>query len=265
VIGLVLMALNLTNVELAVGEKPVLNSIEFSLAAGELLAVIGPNGAGKTSLLRAIAGELVPVAGSIMLGGKNIHELSLRVRSRQVAVLPQLSSLTFPFTVEEVILLGRSPHGTGMQRDKAIGAQVMACLDILSLRERLYTQLSGGEKQRVQLARVLAQVWNGEGQHSRLLLLDEPTSALDLGHQQMLMRTLKILAAQGVAIVMAVHDVNIASAYADRILALKDGHCVALGNPQEVLNAAVMHALFDVRVQVLPHPESGKPVALGLS
>lgn len=258
------MLLNITALELSVGEKILLTDVGFSLKAGEVLAVIGPNGAGKTSLLRGIAGELVPVNGSIMFDGQDIFALSLRDRARRIAVLPQLSSLHFPFTIEEVILLGRSPHATGVLRDKAIVAEVIKRMDIVHLHDRLYTELSGGEKQRVQIARVMAQVWQGEGQSSRLLLLDEPISALDLGHQQMLMRTLHELASQGLAIVLAVHDVNIAAAYADRILALKDGECLALGEPEVVITPKVLSQLYNVNLQVLPHPTSGKPVALGV-
>lgn len=258
------MVLNITALELAIGDKTLLSDVGFSLAPGEVLAVIGPNGAGKTSLLRGIAGELLAVSGSVVFDGQGISALSLRDRARRIAVLPQLSSLHFPFTIEEVILLGRSPHASGAECDKAIVAEVMKRTDIVHLQDRLYTQLSGGEKQRVQLARVMAQVWCGEDESSRLLLLDEPTSALDLGHQQMLMHTLRELASQGLAIVMAVHDVNIAGAYADRILGLKDGKCLAMGEPDVVISPSVLSELFNVNLKVLPHPVSGKPVALGV-
>ncbi|MEX1034201.1 MAG: heme ABC transporter ATP-binding protein [Cellvibrionaceae bacterium] len=258
------MTLAVNNIDLAIGEKTLLRGISFNLEAGELLAVIGPNGAGKTSLLKGIAGELVSSVGSVTIGGTDIGGLSLQDRARTMAVLPQLSLLNFPYTVEEVIVLGRSPHATGAQRDEAIVAETMARMDILHLGGRLYTQLSGGEKQRVQLARVMAQVWQGDTTNPGLLLLDEPTGALDLGHQQLLMHTLQTLATQGIAMLMTVHDINIAAAYADRILALKDGCCVAMGVPEEVITGPIMKELYNVDLRILSHPDSAKPVALGI-
>src|SRR5690606_30702081 len=148
---------------------------------GERLAVIGPNGAGKTSLLRAMAGDLPPARGQVLLQGRAIDELSLQEKARRVAVLPQLSGLNFPFSVAEVVMLGRSPHASGAQRDGEIVREAMLSLGLLHLQERLYTKLSGGEKQRVQLARVIAQLWPEDGAREKgsVLLLDEPSSALD--------------------------------------------------------------------------------------
>ncbi|MCW8196684.1 heme ABC transporter ATP-binding protein [Proteobacteria bacterium 005FR1] len=243
--------------------QALLAGIDLDLQPGQLLAIIGPNGAGKTSLLRTICGELAIAKGSIRVCNQPLPALTLRERARRIAVLPQLSGLNFPFSVEEVIALGRSPHDTGRDRDRAIVAQAMAEVDVLHLRDRLYTHLSGGEKQRVQLARVLAQVWPVDSQ-PRLLLLDEPLSALDLGHQQLLMRSLQTFCGRGLGVIMAVHDVNIASAYADRLLALKGGRCVAAGSAHAVVSAPVLKELFGVTMQILPRPGSGKPMAVGV-
>lgn len=256
--------LELENIQLELGRTKLLINVNLSLQAGEIMAVIGPNGSGKTSLLRVACGEMDAQEGCVLFGGESIGNIALRDRARRMAMLPQLSSLNFPFSVEEVILLGRSPHGSGAVRDRAIIQEVMAGLDIVHLRHRLYTQLSGGEKQRVQIARVMAQTW-GEGKvwgDGKLLLLDEPTSALDLGHQQMLMALLRKLAGQGMGILMAVHDVNLAANHADRILALKDGRALALGPADRVITPKIMEELYDVHLQVIPHPRSGRPMAV---
>lgn len=253
--------LEISNLRLLAGRNEVLNGLDLVLERGEILSVIGPNGSGKTSLLRAVAGDLPPEQGRILLGGVDLSQIPLPERARRMGLLPQLSSLNFPFSAEEVVLLGRSPHATGRERDRRIVRETMAGLDILHLRHRLYPRLSGGEKQRVQIARILAQLWQaGEG----LLLLDEPTSALDPGHRQILMRLLRELAEQGLTILMAVHDVNLAAHCSDRILALKSGRPLALGTPGEVVTREVMKSLFGVDPQVIPHPESGRPMAVGL-
>lgn len=245
------------------GSQPLVAGIDLDLQAGEMLAIIGPNGAGKTSLLRALSGELAIANGSVLFLNRSLKTLSLRERAKSIAVLPQLSALNFPFTVEEVVALGRSPHATGRDRDGAIIAQALAEVDAVQLRDRLYTHLSGGEKQRVQLARVLAQVWPVDSQ-PRLLLLDEPLSALDLGHQQLLMRSLRKFCGQGLGVMMAIHDINVASAYADRLIALKDGRCIALGSAESVVSAPVLEELFGVTMQILDRPDSGKPMVVGV-
>ena len=172
---------------------PLLRDISLALGPGRILGLTGPNGAGKSSLLRLIAGDIPLAAGHLQLAGKSREEWPRRLLARRLAYLPQLSLLNFPYTVEEVVTLGRMPHDTGLSIDAGILAQAMAATDISGLRGRLYTRLSGGEKQRVQLARVFSQVWDaGTG---GLLLLDEPTTALDLAHQQMVLGAVRDLAA----------------------------------------------------------------------
>lgn len=243
--------------------RSLLREVSLHVQPGEMLAVIGPNGAGKTSLLRAISAELPIAAGDIRFLDRPLAGLSARERARSLAVLPQLSALNFPFTVEEVVALGRSPHATGSERDRLIVRQAMVELDVLQLCDRLYTHLSGGEKQRVQLARVLSQIWPVDSQ-PRLLLLDEPLSALDLGHQKLLMQTLRKLCGQGLGVVMAIHDINVASAYGDRLLALKNGECIASGSAEVVISATVLKKLFGVEMHIVPRPDSGKPMAIGV-
>lgn len=239
-----------------------LREVSFSLKPGEVAVVIGPNGAGKTSLLRLVAGELAASAGEVYLAGKASTQWSLAQRARQFAVLPQTSSLNFPFTVAEVVALGRSPHSTGQQIDAAIVAAALEAVDMTHLRDRLYTHLSGGEKQRAQLARVMAQIWRAEDAGERLLLLDEPTASLDLGHQQQLMQRVRDFAAQGVAVLLVLHDLNLALGFADRLLVLQEGNLIADGPGAEVLSPELLRQLFGASAELFHHPRTGRPIIL---
>jgi iron complex transport system ATP-binding protein len=240
----------------------LVNSVSCHVDAGQVLAIIGPNGAGKSTLLNAIAGDH-EYTGRIDING---IENEAKLRARQVAILPQLSLLNFPYRVSEVVGLARIPHNTGRQRDDEIVQEALALMDISFLTNRLYTQLSGGEKQRVQLARVFAQIWQktDASNGSRVLLLDEPTAALDLGHQQLLMQAIRSLASQGVAIVMELHDVNLAARYADKALALLCSERVAFGSINEVITQKNIKRLFDVDVHIAQHPDHQSPVVIGL-
>ncbi|WP_185236064.1 heme ABC transporter ATP-binding protein [Teredinibacter franksiae] len=235
----------------------LVRDIDLKIHAGEIHAVVGPNGAGKTSLLNAIIGDIPTYSGELLLCG---HRPSWNIteQAKSVAVLPQLSLLNFPYTVAEVVALGRTPHSTGFRLDQQIVREAMLAMDISHLSGRLYTQLSGGEKQRTQLARVMTQIWREEDASQRLLLLDEPTSALDLGHQQQLMEAVQRFAAEGVAIFMVVHDINIAARYADHTLALLQGSTIAQGNTQEILTEPLLKKLFSADLRLVKHPETGK-------
>ncbi len=240
--------------------RRVLEAISFALAPGQILAVAGPNGAGKSSLLHLVAGDIQADAGSIMLNRKALADWSSGALARTLAYLPQMSLLNFPYTVEEVVLLGRIPHATGARADSAIAAQAMRLTDTLSLRERLYTQLSGGEKQRTQLARIFSQVEAGGSLAGKLLLLDEPTSALDLAHQQQILEGVQALADRGCAVILVIHELNLAARAADRMLILDGGRQIALGTPLEVLTQALLLKVFRIEVEIATHPLGGFPV-----
>lgn len=238
----------------------LVDNVSCSVEAGEVLAIIGPNGAGKSTLLKAIAGDW-PYVGEISIRGQAARQVE---RARQVAVLPQLSLLTFPYRVSEVVNLGRIPHCTGAQRDREIVCAALALMDISFLQDRLYTELSGGEKQRVQLARVLAQIWSADDapNQSRVLLLDEPTAALDLGHQQDLIKAVTQFAQQGVAVIMVLHDVNLAARHANKILAMICSQTLAYGPPNEVVTTDHMKKLFNINTRIVAHPDTGTPVII---
>ena len=254
--------LELNNVCAAPWGAALLQDINLTLNAGDIHGIIGPNGAGKTSLLRCISGDIATSAGTIQLGGRNLQQWKPRERARCMAVLPQLSLLNFPYKVEEVVMLGRIPHASGARADRQIVDEVLRELDIGYLRTRLYTQLSGGEKQRVQLARIFAQVWLPLAAQPRLVLLDEPTTALDLSHQLQLMQLIRRLASQGCAIVLVVHDFNLLSGVAGQLCALRDGAQVAQGSVTEVMTAAVFKEVFAVDVHITPHPGDGRPIVI---
>ena len=238
-----------------------LHGVDLAVAAGQRLGVIGANGAGKSTLLGAITGD-VAARGDVRFADRRLADLGRIERARRVACLAQQQSLAFPFTAREVVALARSPHATGRAVDTAIVAEAAAAMDITHLLARAYTRLSGGERQRVQLARVLAQIWRAEDAGASLLLLDEPVAALDIGHQSQVMATLARLAADGVAVVFVMHDVSLAAAHADRLIALRAGQVVASGTPAEVVTEAVMADVFAARTRVVAHPDTGHPVVL---
>ncbi|MBH03840.1 MAG: heme ABC transporter ATP-binding protein [Xanthomonadales bacterium] len=238
-----------------------LHDVHLTAAAGERVGVIGANGAGKSTLIGAITGD-VAATGRVLFDDRPLAGRPRLERARRVACLAQRQSLAFPLTAREVVALARSPHATGRALDADIVAAAASAMDISSLLGRAYTRLSGGERQRVQLARVLAQIWRGEDAGDRLLLLDEPVAALDIGHQGMVMATLARLAADGVAMVFVMHDVSLAAAHADRLIALRDGQIIAAGPPAEVVTEAVMAEVFAARTRVISHPDTGHPVVL---
>ena len=252
--------LSLSRVSYSVAAVQLLDNISFDVRRGEILAIIGPNGAGKTSLLKVLGGELTPSQGDIFMANTALADWPLLARARSLAVLPQFSDLRFPFRVDEVVALGRIPHQTGVKIDNDIVDAAMAAMDIAYLKGRNYMALSGGEKQRTQLARVMAQIWREQDAHERVLLLDEPTMALDLGHQQQLMAAISAFAKQGIAVVMVMHDLNLAAQYADTLLALGCGRLVAYGAVNDVLTEELVRDLFQARVHVLIHPSSQKRV-----
>ncbi|MFL0799547.1 MAG: heme ABC transporter ATP-binding protein [Agarilytica sp.] len=242
--------------------RELLKDISVELNSGEVLAIIGPNGAGKTTLLNTITGELTPNHGSVHVCGQMFKDWGIQIRAKSLAVLPQLSLLNFPYTVHEVVSLGRTPHSTGVEIDDTIIQGAMVLMDIEYLSDRLYTQLSGGEKQRVQLARVMTQIWRDEDAEQRLLLLDEPTTALDIAHQQMLMNAVATFSKNGAAVCMVVHDVNIAANFADKVIALRNGETLAVGTAEDVITEKTMTALFGAEIEIVEHPKTKNKVIL---
>lgn len=240
-----------------IADKTVLHDVSLSLNQGEMMALIGPNGAGKSTLLRLLTGYISPTSGSCNLAGKPLESWSTQTLSRHRSVMRQQTQLGFDWPIEAVIGMGRSPWTP--QPEAAVIAHVMQITGCTPLAGRKYAALSGGEQQRVQLARALAQLWC-DGAPRGWLFLDEPTSALDLYHQQHVLRLLKSLTAQGnLHVCVVLHDLNLAALWADRIVLLHEGKIVSQGTPDLVLQADDLARWYGAQVHVGLHPTSATP------
>ncbi|MCJ0975173.1 heme ABC transporter ATP-binding protein [Pseudomonas sp. PS1] len=248
------------SLEVRRGARCVLQGIDLHLRAGEVFGVLGPNGAGKSSLLGALSGELTASSGRVLVADRPLHEWPSRERAQRLAVLPQQSGLSFGFRVEEVVAMGRLPHSEGRSADRLIVEQALAAADASHLEGRSYLSLSGGERQRVHLARVLAQLWPGA--EGRVLLLDEPTSALDPLHQHSTLQAVRGFAERGAAVLVILHDLNLAARYCDRLLLLHEGRAHLQGSVDAVLRAEPLREVFGLDVLVQRHPERGHPLVV---
>lgn len=242
------------------GGKHVVANIELGLAPGQMLGVLGPNGAGKSTLMGALCGELAPTHGQVLLDDIPLNQWRGPERARRLAVLPQSSTLSFAFKVEDVVAMGRLPHDSGQQRDGEIIRHALEAADALHLLGRSYLTLSGGERQRVHLARVLTQVWPGE--EGQILLLDEPTSALDPLHQHTTLLAVRAFADRGGAVMVILHDLNLAARYCDHVLLLSHGRAHLSGTPKHVLTPEALMSVFGLDVLVQLHPERGHPLVI---
>lgn len=232
------------------GTREVLHGIDLSLSGGERVALVGPNGSGKTTLLRALAGTLRPSSGTVELDGMPLAALATRARARRIAVVPQTFSTPFAFTAREVAALGRTPYvdafGRPSAADRAAVETALARTGCSDIAERPLAELSGGERQRAVLAMALAQ----EGD---VLLLDEPTVHLDPGHQRSILELVGRLARErGILVVAVLHDLNLASALADRVVVMREGRVVADGSPATVLTQSLVEEVFGPGLRVLP-------------
>ncbi len=244
-------------VELVAGYpgREVLAGVSLEFRPGELTAVVGPNGAGKTTLLRAISGALPPSAGAVYLDGKDLASLPPKQVARRLAMLEQRPQLGFDFTVRELVELGRLPHLPFPERlsrvDRQVVVEVLAEVGLEGLAERRFSTLSGGEKQRAFLALALAQ-------RPQVLLLDEPTAHLDIGYQLELMQFVRARAEKGLVVVLAIHDLNLAAAFADRLVLLREGRVLATGSPAQVLTPDLVRRAFGVEAAVYRCPTTGR-------
>ncbi len=243
-----------------VKDRLLLDNVSLSATAGELHAVLGPNGAGKSTLLRLLSGEWAPSSGKVLFDGRPLHQWAPQALARVRAVLPQRETLNFSFTAEEVVALGRLPHRAQEPAlEQAIIDAAIATAGVSHLSTRQYPTLSGGERSRVQLARVLTQIWQAPAAPaSRCLLLDEPTASLDLAHQHHCLQIARELSKQKVAVLAVLHDPNLVLAYADRVTVLCCGQVVASGVPTEVLTPALLSRIYGIPVQVWEIPDSGQ-------
>lgn len=297
------MLLSVNNITLSTGHKTLLKNVSLSINSGEIVAIIGPNGAGKSTLLNAISGDInipnnqysTPKRNStlntnLLFNNQPMHTWDRLTRAKHLAYLTQTSPLNFPYTVFEVVALGRTPHSTSAIANQHIVNHVMNMLDLHDLKTRFYTQLSGGEKQRVHLARMFVQLYSLDdvakdlnvpainlqshkkinnqdtsisATYSRLLMLDEPTAGLDLAHKHAFMDALPHLAKKDIGILFVIHDFSFAAQYADKILILHNGESVAFGSTKDVMTKPLLEKVFNKEVFILTHPKTHKPIIVG--
>jgi len=258
-----LVVFRVIDVSCSYGSHNVLDGITFTVERGAFAGILGPNGSGKTTLLRCLSRVLKPRRGTVLLEDRDLYRESPRRVALKMAVVPQENATVFSFTVGEVVLMGRTPHLKMFQRegeaDLAAAARAMELTGISHLADRPVTALSGGEYQRVVIARALAQ-------EPEVILLDEPTSHLDINHQLELLELLKVLSRrEKLTVVCVFHDLNLAAQYCDRLILMKEGRIFALGRPEEVLTPQNIRSVFGASVAVRRHPLSGRPLIAVLS
>src|SRR5688572_16050154 len=242
------MTLSGDGLTIGYSDRVVGRGLDVTLAPGEVLALLGPNGSGKTTLLKTLLGLLAPLAGEARIDGRSLASYSIRERARRIAYVPQLHNPTFAFTVETVVLMGRTAHGNLFSRpsakDREVAARALGEFGIETLATRPYTMISGGERQLVLLARALAQ-------EPQFIVLDEPTASLDFGNQGKVMREIRALAASGLGVLFTTHDPNHALSAADRAYLLRGGERIAEGPTKEILTQARLEALYSAPVRVI--------------
>lgn len=239
------------------GGLAILSDVSLDVRYGQVVALVGPNGAGKSTLLGVLAGDVSPSTGSVLLDGKPLGEWPPRELARARSVLLQANQVAFSFTAQQVIDMGRAPWigSPQAEEDERAIREATTAADVGHLTERGFPHLSGGEKARVSLARVLAQ-------ETRVVLLDEPTAALDLRHQEAVLQIARRLAAEGKAVIVVLHDLSLAGAYADEIAILARGALVARGAPSEVLTEERIAEVYGTPVRVTEDPDTGRPVVI---
>jgi len=247
--------LDISNISLSFRDNLILSSVSLEVSAGEFFVIIGPNGAGKTSLLKVLSGLQKAQKGTVTIKDKNILNYRRRNLSQIMAIVPQHIEVGFPFTVADTVIMGRSPHlgilGMEGENDFHIAEEAMKFTDVSHLTDRKLFQLSGGELQRVIIARAICQ-------QPEIILLDEPTTALDPAHQLKIMDLMeKFRREHGTTIIMVSHDLNLASMYGDRVLLLKSGRVVKTGDPKSVLNKELLEDSYGCRIQVDESPLGG--------
>ena len=245
------------------GGRSLLQGLTFDVSPGEFVAVVGPNGAGKSSLLKALCAEW-PIQGDVVFDGRSVRAWPRDQLAKRLAVMTQQATLSFDFSVREVVALGRLPHrGAGAAADNEVVDAVLESLQLQALADRDYPSLSGGERQRVQFARAAAQLWRAHA--PSVMLLDEPTSALDLAQQRCVLGWAHQMSRRGTAVIAVLHDLNLAARHADRVLMLKNGHLVAQGCPHDVLEPTQIQSVFGVPVDRQWSSSDQRPVLVMLA
>jgi iron complex transport system ATP-binding protein len=250
--------IEIQNLSFAYSSCPVVNDVSFSIADGEFVGIIGPNGAGKSTLLKLMDRILLPKSGKINLQNKSLADYTQKQLAKIIGSVPQNFTTSFSYSARDIVLMGRYPHLPAFSSESADDIRVvensMKSTDVWQLRKRQFSELSGGEKQRVVLASALAQ-------EPQILLLDEPTSSLDIKYQFQFYSILQELQkSRELTIVVVTHDINLAARYCQRLIVLKSGKVIDDGAPQKVITKKLMESVYEVEVEILSHPQDGKPL-----
>jgi iron complex transport system ATP-binding protein len=247
----------------SIGRKQILNDINISFQPGEFTMILGPNGSGKSTFLKIFSGEIHHYKGAVYYNGIAITNFRKEELARKRAVLSQHADLGFPLSVAEVIMMGRYPHFTFSpnKKDISICEDVIEQMDLIDFRERNYLTLSGGEKQRVQFARILAQIWEKPAEGNRYLFLDEPLNSLDLNYQQSFLKLSAAFSKAGTVLVAIMHDINLALKYATRILFMKEGRLVYETEPAGVTPPMIKN-IFNVDATIIRPSNDLPPVVI---
>jgi len=246
------MRLEANSVTVNLSKRDIVKNVSLRVRDNQFVGLLGPNGSGKTTLLKSIYRVLKPAAGFITVDGRDLRELSYRETARRMGVVSQFTTMSFDFTVEEIVLMGRAPHKKAFDQDTdedyRIAEEALKKVDMLDFRDRMFMTLSGGEKQRILLARTLAQQVD-------MLILDEPTNHLDIKYQIQIMDVVKSL---GIGVLAALHDLNLTLMYCSYVYVLKDGSVVAEGPTEEVITEKLIRDVYEVNCSVERHPKTGK-------
>jgi iron complex transport system ATP-binding protein len=245
-----------SNITYKIGAKTLLDDVSVAFEPGKLNLIIGPNGAGKSTLIKVLCNQQVAAKGKVTYDGKDIHQFSVADLAKRRAVLSQNIELAFPLTVEEVVMMGRYPHFSGKPQAQDLKAcsEAMDFFDVAGMANRNYMTLSGGEKQRVHFARVVAQIWYPPSEGSRYLILDEPLTFLDVFYQfDFMYKVVELIKQQGVVVVGVVHDLNLAARFADQVTLVCNGKILANGSKEEVLSKTNIKAAYHMEADISTH------------
>ena len=242
----------------SINNKLLIRDITLDILEGDMVSIIGPNGSGKSTLIKLVSKELSANSGSIIIKDKLNSSWSIKELSKFRAVLTQSGHLSFPFSTFDIIRMGRYPFETNKVVNDKICIELIDLLDLNNQIDQVYTTLSGGEKQRVQLARVFAQIWSDNTYEGKILMLDEPTSFLDIKHQYSLFKILKSLNSKGLTIMMVLHDINHALSYSEKIIMLKDSNLMGFGKINEIINSEILEKLFNLKLNLIKNNKTGK-------
>lgn len=252
--------LEVRSVDYFIGDRQLLKNVSLNFEDNEFAVIMGQNGAGKTTLLKILAGSIKPTAGEVFLLDKKMETYDKVDLARKRAVMSQQYDITFPITVEEIVMMGRYPHFKDVpsKDDREIVHLSLNIMGVYDFRERNYNTLSGGEAQKVQMARVISQIWQNDSSEKKVLFLDEPVSSLDIHYQHIILKLVKEYSRKNILVVGVIHDINLAFEYADRVIFFKEGSLIKSYGTKEEINTEVIREVFEVDIGIIKNPFSDK-------